>query len=84
MSEWAQIVQTLGVAGACLLGLCMFCWRVLVWIRPWIEKVFSAHLELVDKTSGAIQGLTESLHRQESTLSQVAKTLEKNMCRYRE
>lgn len=67
MSDVSNMIQTFGLAVAILICIGIFAWRVIVWFKPWAEKVITAHLTLV-------AALTECQKRQEAALEKVADT----------
>lgn len=67
MSDVSNMIQTFGLAVTILIFMGLFLWRIVVWFKPWAEKVISAHLSLV-------QALTECQRRQEAALETMAST----------
>ena len=67
MGDVSNMIQTFGLAVTILIAVGFFAWRVIVWFKPWAEKVITAHLTLV-------AALTECQRRQESALEKVAES----------
>lgn len=61
MQDIASLIQNFGLAVAILIVLGIFLWRLLVWIKPWIEKLVTAHLAFVTSTSAAVEKIGESM-----------------------
>lgn len=82
MQDLAALIQNFGLAVAILIVLGVFLWRLLVWLKPWIEKLVSAHLAFVASTSEAVAKIsetvdelkllhTETAHQLQSTANQL-------------
>ena len=67
MGDVSNMIQTFGLAVTILFLVGLFIWRVVIWFKPWAEKVIVAHLTLV-------AALTECQKRQEAALETMAST----------
>ena len=47
MADFVDIAKNFGVEAVILFAMGMFFWRVLVWLKPWAEQMFQAHISLV-------------------------------------
>ena len=77
MEEAAQIAKQFGGWGVLLLIV----WRVMLWLRPYIEKLFAAHLSLVDslkdsqvKHNLAIERIATTQCQQADVLTELEET----------
>ncbi len=59
--DWVNLVVSisskLGVPGG-VGGALYFAYRVGCWLQPWVEKLFVAHLELVDSLKDSLKTIT--------------------------
>lgn len=63
MSDFTEILKNFGVAVAVLFALLIAIWRIAVWLKPWLEKLFTAHLSLVNAISQTQEKHTDSLQK---------------------
>jgi hypothetical protein len=76
LTEFFHLVQTFGLATGLLVVIGIATWRVLVWLKPWVEKAFAAHIDFVATTAHTVAKLGLVQERQEDTLVQIARTQE--------
>ena len=69
MADFVDVAKNFGVAASVLFAMGMFFWRVLVWLKPWAERMFQAHISLVTT-------LNDTQRKHETTLQQMADTQE--------
>lgn len=48
-----------------------------MWLKPWVEKAFSAHLDLLDNTSRTIIKLGDVQESQAQTITKIGETQDK-------
>lgn len=76
MQDIASLIQNFGLAVAILIVLGIFLWRLLVWIKPWIEKLITAHLAFVTTTSAAVAKITDTVDELKSLHVETSEKLE--------
>jgi len=59
--EWVNVIvgisAKLGIPGG-VGGALYFAYRIGKWLQPWVEKLFTAHLELVDSLKDSLKTIT--------------------------
>lgn len=75
MNEFIQIAQNFGVSVAMLAMIFMFLWRVLVWLKPRIDKLIDSHINLVETTAKSVDSLTKSRERDCNSLAAISSTM---------
>lgn len=83
MAEFANLIQNFGLAVAILIALGVFLWRLLVWIKPWVEKLVNAHLAFVNSTSATVDELKQTVSElkglHEATTRNMGELVQSNM-----
>lgn len=60
--DWIAAVQTVGVAGACLIALGVAVWRSMTWVGHYILKpVAERHIKFLDELSTAMASQSQAL-----------------------
>lgn len=70
MEDFLKFASQYGVTGAILLALLFALWRILTWLKPWAEKLFAAHLAMIN-------AVTETQQKHDESLKQIAVTQER-------
>ena len=80
MQDLAALIQNLGLAVVLLLAIGIAFWRVIVWIKPWVERLITSHIAFVNSTDAAVTKLTDSVeelkHLHAGTAGQLQSILE--------
>lgn len=76
MAEFYTLVQTFGFPAGSLITLSVFLWRVLIWLKPYVEKIIDAHVNMISTTTVTIKQLGEAQEKQADTLVSLAATHE--------
>lgn len=61
MQDVANLIQNFGLAVAILIVLGVFLWRLLVWVKPWIEKLINTHIAFVNSTSATVAKISDTV-----------------------
>ena len=64
MNEALTLVSTFGVPLSALVCLAL-------WLRPWVEKAFQRHIDLLDATTKAVGQIGDMHERQHDTLAKI-------------
>lgn len=64
MTEALTLVSTFGVPLSALVCLAL-------WLRPWVEKAFQRHIDLLDATTKAVGQIGDMHEKQHTTLAQI-------------
>jgi hypothetical protein len=82
--DWMAVGERFGLPGVILLGLCVWLWRVSVFVAPLVRDMVTAHITLVTTVSNEVKSQTRISRRQTTILKNhgdLLKSIESNFDR---
>lgn len=76
MQDIASLIQNFGLAVAILIVLGIFLWRLLVWLKPWVERLITTHIAFVNNTNTAVSKISETIDELKCVHAETASKLE--------
>jgi len=73
---WSHFMRELGWPAAFVLAVAVAVWRVGKWVRPWLEKVAEAHLDLVTHLRASQDKIVDSVDRMCASVENVSAELQ--------
>lgn len=67
-------MQHFGLPVGLLVSLCVFLWRLLIWLKPFAERAIEANLGMISAITVSQETLVQIQGRHTDTLGQIART----------